>query len=283
MRMTTYRTYITIGMNKKYQFGFIGMGNMGTAMLKGCLCVYSPQEITAFRKKENLLAEMARETGFHAAGSIRECVSESKYVILAVKPQVYPEVLPQVREAACADTVIISPAPGWSVTRLKEALGASARIVRIMPNTPAAVGEGMTGYCYSDDEYSAEEKVQIERFLGSFGLAEEVPEHLMSAVTVASGSSPAFIYMMIESLADGAVACGMPRQQAYRFVAQTVLGSAKMVLSTGKHPGQLKDEVCSPGGTTIAGVASLEESGFRSSLIGAALCVEQRCREMQGE
>lgn len=235
------------------------------------------------RKKEIELAEMAAQMGFHAAAGIRECVLEAKYIILAVKPQVYPEVLPQVREAAGEDTVIISPAPGWSIARLKEALGASARIVRMMPNTPAAVGEGMTGYCYSDDAFSAEEKEQIERFLGSFGLALEVPEHLMNAVTVASGSSPAFVYMMIEALADGAVACGMPRQQAYRFVAQTVLGSAKMVLSTGKHPGQLKDEVCSPGGTTIAGVASLEESGFRSSLIEAALCVEQRCREMQGE
>lgn len=279
------RMYTTIGMNNnlKYQFGFIGMGNMGTAMLKGCLCVYNPQEITAVRKKKAELAQIAREMGFSAADSIPECVSTSKYVILAVKPQVYPEILPQVREAAHADTVIISPAPGWSIARLKEVLGETARIVRIMPNTPAAVGAGMTGYCFSEDDYSEEEKTQIGRFLNSFGLAQEVPEHLMSAVTVASGSSPAFVYMMIEALADGAVACGMPRQQAYRFVAQTVLGSAQMVLSTGKHPGQLKDEVCSPGGTTIAGVASLEASGFRSSLIEAALSVEQRCLEMQGE
>ena len=279
------RMYTTIGMNNnlKYQFGFIGMGNMGTAMLKGCLCVYNPQEITAVRKKKAELAKMAREMGFCAAESIRECVSTSKNIILAVKPQVYPEVLPQVREAVTPDTVIISLAPGWSIARLKEALGESVRIVRIMPNTPAAVGAGMTGYCFSEDDYSEEEKTQVERFLNSFGLALEVPEHLMSAVTVASGSSPAFVYMMIEALADGAVACGMPRQQAYRFVAQTVLGSAQMVLSTGKHPGQLKDEVCSPGGTTIAGVASLEASGFRSSLIEAALSVEQRCLEMQGE
>lgn len=277
------RMYITTGMNKKYQFGFIGLGNMGTAMLKGCLCVYSPQEITAVRKKETELAGMAWEMGFHAAAGIRECVSEAKYIILAVKPQVYPDVLPQVREAAGPETIIISLAPGWSIARLKENLGESVRIVRIMPNTPAAIGEGMTGYCCSDDAFSTEEKEEIQRFLNSFGLAQEVPEHLMSAVTAASGSSPAFVYMMIEALADGVVACGMPRQQAYRFVAQTVLGSAKMVLSSGKHPGQLKDEVCSPGGTTIAGVASLEETGFRSSLIEAALCVEKRCREMQGE
>ena len=278
------RTFIITGMsNKKYQFGFIGMGNMGTAMLKGCLCVYSPDQIAVTRKNENKLADMAKEMGFYAASGIQDLVRQSGFVILAVKPQIYPEVLPLVREAAEEDTIILSLAPGWSVTRLKEALGERMRIARLMPNTPASIGEGMTGYCLSDDDYSEEEKAQIRTFLESFGLAEEVPEHLMAAVTAASGSSPAFVYMMIEAMADGVVACGMPRQQAYRFVAQTVLGSARMVLSEGKHPGQLKDEVCSPGGTTIAGVASLEERGFRSSLIEAVRCVEERCRKMQGE
>jgi pyrroline-5-carboxylate reductase len=279
--MTTYRMYTTIGMsNIKYQFGFIGMGNMGTAMLKGCLCVYNPAEIIAVRKNEALCREEAARYGYHCAGGIRECAENARFIILAVKPQVYPEVLPQVREALTAEHVVLSLAPNYTIGMLKEALGENARIVRVMPNTPAAVGAGMTGYTYSDDAFSEEEKEQISRFLTSFGLAEEVPERLMSAVTAASGSSPAFIYMMIEALADGVVACGMPRKQAYRFVAQTVLGSAKMALETGKHPGQLKDEVCSPGGTTIAGVARLEEAGFRSSLIEAALAVDARCKKM---
>lgn len=154
------------------------------------------------------------------------------------------------------------------------------RIVRAMPNTPAMVGEGMTGLSWSDDDFSESERTELMQFFTSFGKAETVPENLMNAVTAASGSSPAFIYMMIEALADGVVKYGMPRDKAYTFVSQAVLGSAKMVLETGEHPGLLKDNVCSPGGTTIAAVAELEASGFRSSLIKAASAVCDRCRNM---
>jgi len=143
------------------------------------------------------------------------------------------------------------------------------RVVRSMPNTPAMVGEGMTGVCYEDALFSEEEKNTIEEFFTSFGKMERVEEKLMDVVGSASGCSPAYVYMFIEALADGCVRNGLPRQTAYRMAAQAVLGSAKMVLETGMHPGELKDMVCSPGGTTIEGVAALEEGGFRSAVIKA--------------
>ena len=144
-----------------------------------------------------------------------------------------------------------------------------------MPNTPALVNEGMSGVCYSQDVFLEEEKEVVEKFFGSFGKFEIVSEQLMDAVVCASGS-PAYVYMFIEALADSAVKYGIPRDKAYVFAAQTVLGSAKMVLETGEHPGKLKDQVCSPGGTTIAAVAALEESGLRSALFKAAdACYEK--------
>ena len=145
-----------------------------------------------------------------------------------------------------------------------------------MPNTPALVNEGMSGICFSKDAFSEEEKKMVYAFFDSFGKYEEVNENLMNAVTCASGSSPAYVYMFIEALADSAVKYGIPRDKAYAFAAQTVLGSAKMVLETKQHPGALKDMVCSPGGTTIAAVAALEEYGFRNSIIKATdACYEK--------
>ena len=264
--------------------GFIGLGNMAQAIMGGILSngVASEGDIIGYDPAISARNIVAEKYSIAMADSNQSVAEQADIVILAVKPQVLQKVIEEIAASASEDTLFISIAPGKSIEWITKLFGREVKIIRCMPNTPALVGAGMTGYCVSDKVTDEEKKTALS-ILDSIGRAQEVPEHLMSAVTVASGSSPAFIYMMIESLADGAVACGMPRQQAYRFVAQTVLGSAKMVLSTGKHPGQLKDEVCSPGGTTIAGVASLEESGFRSSLIGAALCVEQRCREMQGE
>jgi pyrroline-5-carboxylate reductase len=152
---------------------------------------------------------------------------------------------------------------------LKDALGFDARIVRAMPNTPALLGEGMTGVCYDQTALNFEEKDVIEKFFSSFGKYKVVEERLMSAVTCVSGSSPAYVYMFIEALADSAVKYGMPREAAYEMAAQTVVGAAKMVLETKEHPGKLKDMVCSPGGTTIAAVSALEEYGFRNSIIKA--------------
>ena len=260
-----------------YTFGFIGTGNMGSAMMRGCIAAGMAGQVACFDKDVVKGQAVSVETGVPFLESVSECVSLSKFVILAVKPQVYPAVLEQIRPQMNEERILISLAPSYTIADIKACLGERIRIIRVMPNTPARVGEGMTGICFSEDEFTGEEKQLAKEFFESFGRCETVPENLMGAVTAASGSSPAFIYMMIEALADGVVACGMPRAQAYTFVAQSVLGSAKMVLETGQHPGVLKDEVCSPGGTTIAGVAALEAGGFRSSLIDAVLAVEAKC------
>jgi pyrroline-5-carboxylate reductase len=263
-----------------YRFGFIGMGHMGTAMLHGCLSEFSAEELAFSRKDDAKGQALAKSTGVCYLKENRRCAADSKYIILAVKPQYYADILEEIRSELDDHKIIISLAPNYTIQALKDILGSSVRIIRAMPNTPAQVGAGMTGVSWSMDNFSEEEKRDIHRFFTSFGRMETVPESLMGAVTAASGSSPAFIYMMIEALADGVVQYGLPRDLAYTFVAQTVLGSAQMVLETGKHPAELKDDVCSPGGTTIAAVAALESSGFRSSLIEAAKAVCERCKNM---
>ena len=273
-----FRMFITTGMNNMYQYGFIGLGNMGSAMMQGCIGAGLSGRLAFSRKDEKKGQAVSEETGVPFLKNAAECAGASKCVILAVKPQVYPAVLPQIKEVLTPDKIIISLAPSYTIADLKQILGENIRIVRAMPNTPASVGAGMTGICFSDDVYTEEEKEMLGQFFNSFGRVETVNEKLMAAVTAASGSSPAFIFMMMEALADGVVACGMPRSQAYTFVAQTVLGSAKLMLETGEHPGALKDAVCSPGGTTIEGVAVLEEAGFRSSLIKAAKAVFEKCQ-----
>lgn len=260
--------------------GFIGMGNMGQAMLNGCLNLFSGEMLTFTDVSEKCCQLIKEKTGVDYVSSAVECVNSVKYVVLAIKPQVYPVILEQIRDLVSPEQIVISIAPSYSIQQLKDALGQYVRVVRAMPNTPAMVGEGMSGVCFSNDIFTDGEKEFVRSFFTSFGKMEEVPEHLINAVTVASGSSPAFVYMFIEALADSAVKYGMPRDKAYIFAAQAVMGSAKMVLETGEHPGRLKDNVCSPGGTTIEGVAVLEAKGMRSAVIEAASAVYDKCNRM---
>lgn len=256
--------------------GFIGMGNMGTAILKGALQAFGPEELIFTARSEETKRRVYTETKVPYALSNAECANACKYLILAVKPQYYDMVLKQIHYVVTPEHVVISLAPGITISKLRESLGADRRIVRAMPNTPASIGEGMTGLAYEETEFSKEEIQVLEKLFGAIGRFEQVEEGLMNAVVCASGSSPAFVYMFIEALADGAVQFGMPRAKAYEFAAQAVAGAAKMVLETGTHPGVLKDQVCSPGGTTIAGVAALEEAGFRSAVMKAcAACIEK--------
>lgn len=177
------------------------------------------------------------------------------------------------------DKIIITIAPGKTLSWLSEQFGKAVKIVRTMPNTPAMVGEGMTAAC--PNEHMTQEGIaRVKEILESFSKVELVPEKLMDVVTAVSGSSPAYVYMFIEAMADAAVSGGMPRAQAYQFAAQAVLGSAKMVIDTGKHPGELKDMVCSPAGTTIGAVRTLEEKGFRSAVIEAMKVCEEISRSM---
>lgn len=258
------------GMEEKMaKIGFIGMGNMGYAMLKGVLNIFDRDDIIFSDANEARVQAVSKETGVPYAESNAECANSAKYVILAVKPQFYPQVMKNIENVIEKDHVIISIAPGITIQEVRDALGFDSRIVRAMPNTPALLGEGMTGVCYDTKQFNFEEKEIIGKIFSSFGKYKIVSEHLMSAVVCASGSSPAYVYMFIEALADSAVKYGIPRDAAYEMAAQTVLGAAKMVLETGKHPAELKDQVCSPGGTTIAGVAALEQYGFRNAIIQA--------------
>lgn len=258
------------------KIGFIGMGNMGYAMLKGALSIFPKEDIVFTDVNTDRMEAVSKETGVMHLQSNAECANAAKYIVLAVKPQFYGAVTKNIKNIVKSDNVIISIAPGISITSLKEALDFDARIVRAMPNTPALLGEGMTGVCYDNASFNFEEKDVIDKLFNSFGKYKLVDEKMMSVVTCASGSSPAYVYMFIESLADSVVKYGMPREAAYEFAAQTVLGAAKMVLETKEHPGALKDKVCSPGGTTIAAVAALEEYGFRNSIIKATdACFEK--------
>ena len=263
------------------KIGFIGMGNMGYSMLKGVLNYLNPQDIIFTCLSSEKKEKISNETGVRYAESNAECANSAKYIILAVKPQVYNTVLKNIQNVITEESVIISLAPGITIAAIKEELGADIKVVRAMPNTPALVGEGMTGICYENGELDFAEKEFVEQFFNSFGKVVTVPEKLMSGVVCASGSSPAYVYMFIEALAYSVVKYGIPRQEAYKLVAQTVLGSAKMVLETGEHPGKLKDNVCSPAGTTIQGVAALEEFGFRNAIIKATDKCFEACNKIK--
>jgi pyrroline-5-carboxylate reductase len=261
------------------KIGFIGMGNMGYAMLKGALKVFAPDDLVFSCPSSDRMEKVSAETGVGYAMSNAECANRAKYIVLAVKPQVYDVVLKNIHDIVTPEHVIISLAPNKSIADVTRALGTDKRVVRAMPNTPALVGEGMTGVSYGQGQFTFEEKDMLEKFFTSFGRMSIVDEGLMSAVVCASGSSPAYVYMFIEALADGVVQYGIPRKQAYDMVAQTVMGAARMVLETGTHPAQLKDNVCSPGGTTIRAVAALEENGFRNALIKATDECYRKCTQ----
>lgn len=264
------------------KIGFIGMGNMGFAILQGLLKLYRPEDLLFTDVNQERMETVKKQTGVDFVESNAECANQSRIVVLAVKPQYYDAVLKNIKYAVKPEQIVISIAPGITIDSLVKKLGDGKRIVRAMPNTPALLGEGMTGVTYDRGLFTEEEEQEIRAFFQSFGRMEYVEERLMSAVVCASGSSPAYVYMFIEALADGCVKNGLPRQAAYKMVAQAVLGSAKMVLETGKHPGELKDMVCSPGGTTIEGLAALEENGFRGAIIKACDANFEKNKKLKG-
>ena len=261
--------------------GFIGAGNMGYAMLKGALSSISPENVGVTDRSFDKAESIAQETGVRHFESNADCVKNCKYVVFSIKPQVYENVVDEIRKYVDDSKIIISLAPNVSIEMLNGMFGKNVRVVRLMPNTPALVGEGMTGYCYDDAFFNEEEKTFLADLFNSFGKAVKVSEKIMSAVVCASGSSPAYVFMFIEALADSVVKYGMSRDDAYTFVAQTVLGSAKMVLESGEHPGVLKDRVCSPGGTTIRAVEKLEECGLRNALFKATEACYNKCENRE--
>ena len=259
------------------KLGFIGCGNMASAIMSGIISnglLQADEMIGAdvFAPSK----EKARETlGIQIAESNIEVVQKADAFVLSIKPQFYAQVIAEIKDYVKENQIIITLAPGKTLAWLEEQFGKPVKLIRTMPNTPAMVQEGMTAACASTS-VTTEELAYVCDILKAFGDVEVVPEKLMDAVVAVSGSSPAYVFMMIEAMADAAVAEGMPRNQAYKFAAKAVMGSAKMVLETGKHPGELKDMVCSPGGTTIEAVKVLEETGFKGALMQAMeVCAEK--------
>ncbi|MDO4522029.1 MAG: pyrroline-5-carboxylate reductase [Eubacteriales bacterium] len=263
------------------RIGFIGCGNMATAMIRGILDskIAEREELIASAKSEKTKEKIREELQIHLAENNRQTAQRSDVLFLAVKPMFYEEVAREIKTALHEGQIIVTIAPGKTLAWMEEQLGKGTKIVRSMPNTPAMVKEGMSALC-KNAHVTEEELELVKRLFEGFGRAEEVPERLMDVVTGVAGSSPAYVYMFIEALADAGVADGMPRAQAYRFAAQAVLGSARMVLETGRHPGELKDMVCSPGGTTIEAVRVLEEKGMRSAVFEASKACVKKAGEM---
>lgn len=261
--------------------GFIGCGNMAQAMLKGITGkkLYDPADIMAADRSGQALETAKKNLGIRTTTDNCEVAGRADVLVLAVKPFHFETVIRQIRDAVRPETLIISIAAGQTIANIEKFFGKNIKLVRSMPNTPALVLEGAAGVCFNANVTESEKKTAMELF-SSFGIAHEVPESLINTVVGVSGSSPAYVFMFIEAMADAAVADGMPRAQAYELAAQAVLGSARMVLETGKHPGELKDMVCSPAGTTIEAVRVLEEKGFRSAVIEAQMACVKRADEM---
>lgn len=263
------------------KIGFIGTGNMGLAIINGCLAADESQVENIYAADRNFeqLKNKVSDLGIHLCQTNAELVSQSDVIILAVKPNVYNQVLTEIKQLVTENHIVVSIAAGITISQIENVFQNSVKVVRTMPNTPAMVNEGITAISrnqqVTDDEF--EFVLQIFR---SIGKVEAIDEKLMDVIPGVSGSAPAYVYMFIEALADGAVLHGMPREQAYRFTAQAVLGSAKMVLESGLHPGDLKDMVCTPGGATIEAVKSLESNRFRFAIMEAVDVCTQKAKKM---
>lgn len=262
--------------------GFIGLGNMATAMISGILQknITKPEDIIGSALSMDTIIKMNEKYGIRVTLDNTEVVAGANILFLAVKPVFFPEVIAQIKDHVRPDTLIVSIAAGRNLNYLREAFGREElKIIRCMPNTPALVLEACTAVCASGN-VTKEELDRVVALLQAFGTVNIVPERLMDVVVGVSGSSPAYMFLFLEAMADEAVAEGMPRAMAYRFAAQAMLGSAKLLLETGKHPGELKDMVCSPGGTTIEAVKVLEEKGLRGAVMDAMEACIRKSQEM---
>lgn len=263
------------------ELGFIGCGNMAKAMIKGIIAseIVKPENIHASNSNEMHAMQAAEELGILTTTSNPTVVEKSDIIFLSVKPYQYADIIAEIKDLMRDDQIIVTIAPGKTIEWLTDQFGRPTKIVRTAPNTPALVGEGLTAY-HANELVNDSEKAYIVRLLESFGTAIELKEDLLDVSSTIGGCSPAYIYMLIEAMADAGVADGLARQQAYFIAAQAVLGSAKMVLETAKHPGELKDQVTSPSGSTIVGVQVLEENAFRGTVIKALRAAVAKARTL---
>ena len=259
--------------------GFLGAGKMATALARAWLAAGLVKTVHASDPVAEAREAFRAQTGVSATANNSAVVSAADVLILAVKPQAMPGLLAEIRPAVGKLHLVVSIAAGITLRQIADVLGPGCRLVRVMPNTPCLVGASASGYSPAETA-TPQDVTLVDRLLNAVGKAFRLPESLLDAVTGLSGSGPAFVYVIIEALSDGGVRMGLPRDVATALAAQTVLGSAKMVLETGSHPAALKDMVASPGGTTIAGLQALERGGLRAALIDAVEAATKRSAEL---
>lgn len=267
-------------MNKRV--GFVGCGNMGSSMVGGLIKsgFLTKNDIIVSTKTEKSAQNLKEEFDIKTTLDSKEVAKECDTIILAVKPHMYKDVIDEIKDQLNEKKLIITIAAGITIANMEEWLGKDYKIIRTMPNTPALVGQAMSAVC-ANVNVDEQELNYCFNIFNSFGEAVQLSEKDFDAFIALAGSSPAYVFMFIEAMADGAVKLGIPRNKAYKMAAQSVLGSAKMVLDTKKHPGELKDMVCSPGGTTIDAVAELERLGFRSTVIEAMDKCAEKSKNMR--
>jgi len=263
---------------------FIGAGNMAEAMLRGLLHAdaIAAKSITAADRREDRLAVLKKAYGIKTTLDNKAAASVAGIIVLSVKPQILPQILDEIADSIKSETLVISIAAGVSLKIIHKHLGSDIHVCRAMPNMPALVGAGATAFC-AGQQVTQAQLSQAEAIFEAVGIVTQLDESLLDAVTGLSGSGPAYVFMIVEALSDAGVKVGLPRYQAQRLAAQTLLGSAKMLIETGKHPGVLKDQVTSPAGTAIAGLHTLEEGGLRTTLINAVTAATKRSKDLGGQ
>lgn len=259
------------------KIGFIGFGNMAMAIAGGMIRYggYAAQDFIVSAQDLEKLKPRAEQLGVHYTTDNTRVAKGADILFLAVKPYLLAKVIGEIREAVRPETIVVSVAAGVELNDIEADFLKPVKLIRTLPNTPALVGEGMTLY-NANDNVSAEDEATVLELLGSFGICEKIEEDKFAGAGSMTGCSPAFIYMLMEAMADAAVLEGLKRDKAYVLAAQTVKGAAQMLLSTGLHPGELKDMVTSPGGTTIEGVRTLERLGFRSAMMEAIIAAAEK-------
>lgn len=268
-------------MASKLSIGFLGAGKMATALAKGFIRagLVTPKEVIASDINEAAGAAFAKQTGAKTTAANAEVAKFGSVLILAVKPDQVAGALAEIRDGLTEKQLVVSIAAGVTLAKLEAGLGSGARVIRVMPNTPALVGSSATAFALGKAATVADAEIATKLF-SAVGVAFQVKESLLDAVTGLSGSGPAYVYLFIEALSDGGVAAGLPRDIATKLAAQTVLGAAQMVLETGQHPGALKDMVTSPGGTTIEGLHELEKGKLRGTVMSAVRAAADKSKKL---
>jgi pyrroline-5-carboxylate reductase len=265
---------------REYILGFIGAGNMSQAIISGAIekKVVKSDNVFVFDIDNNKINALNASNGVKLALSAKALSEACDIIVLAVKPNVLPNVLSEIKDFSRGKT-LVSIAAGWDADKIKSVVGTDQHVIRLMPNTPMMVGEGMSVF-ETPSNADGETLTFVEGVFGALGKVAHAPSKLMHAVTAMSGSGPAYVFMFIEALTQAGVVCGLQEELSATLAAQTVLGSAKMVQETGTHPSELKEAVCSPGGTTIEGVKSLEEDGFNAAIISAVQKATEKSKKL---